>query len=47
MPSAGGGFNSAVYRGLWDYGEWFDVLQAFTPKVVNPQMGAFYQNAVL
>jgi hypothetical protein len=32
---------------LWDYGEWFDVLQAFTPKEVIPQMGVFYQNAVL
>ena len=45
-PSGGGGFNSAVFRGLWDYGEWFDVLQAFTPAVVNPQMGVFYQTAV-
>lgn len=45
-PSAGGGFDSAVYRGVWDYGEWFDVLQAFTPKVVNPQMGTFYSGVV-
>jgi hypothetical protein len=45
-PAGGGGFNTAVYRGVWDYGEWFDVLQAWTPAIVAPDLGQFYSAVV-
>ena len=41
-----GAFNSVVNRGTWDYGEWFDVLQAFTPNVVAPDLGMYFAGAV-
>lgn len=37
---------ATVIRGTWDYGEWFDLLQAWAPKVVAPDLGRYYQNVV-
>lgn len=43
---ADGGPTSVVMHGVWDYGEWFDVLQAITPQVVAPDLGRLYVDAV-
>lgn len=40
------GQTAAVMRGAWEYGEWFDLLQAWTPKTVSPDLGVFYSNVV-
>lgn len=40
------GQTAAVVRGVWDYGEWYDVLQAWTPKVVAPDLGVYYSAVV-
>ena len=42
----GGAFNTSVNRGTWDYGEWFDVLQATQPQIVAPDLGTYYTNVV-
>lgn len=41
-----GAFNTSVIRGTWDYGEWFDVLQATEPQVVAPDLGTYYTDVV-
>lgn len=41
-----GGPTSVVTRGVWDYGEWFDVLQAIQPQIVAPDLGLLYDQAV-
>ena len=41
-----GAFNTVVNRGTWDYGEWFDVLQAWEPKVIANDLGIFLAAAV-
>jgi hypothetical protein len=42
----GGAFNTSVVRGMWEYGEWFDVLQATEPQIVAPDLGTYYTEVV-